>query len=143
MLVTSATLRFIVSSTRRRASPLKLHPRERQIMEVLYRRGWASASDIHNELPDPPTYSTVRGMLVKLERKGHVRHRRDGKRYLYASAVEPRKARLSAAVHFLDSLFEGSLADAMVALFGASRRKLSAEEIERITKLIEARRRHE
>ena len=112
-------------------------------MDVLYRRKWVSGSEIHNELPDPPTYSTVRGMLVKLERKGYVRHRRDGKRYLYASAVEPQKARLAAAVHFLESLFEGSLADAMVALFGASRRRLTEEEVERITRLIEERRKHE
>lgn len=121
-------------------SPDALHPRERQIMEVLYRRGSASAADIHAELPDAPSYSAVRAMLVKLERKRYVRHHRAGQRYVYEPTLRPDKARRSVLARLVETLFQGSLAAAMVALFDSSDRELTDEEATRLKKLIDSRR---
>jgi len=74
----------------------QLGRRERQIVEVLYRLGKASVAEVLAELPDPPSYSAVRGMLTLLEEKGHVRHKRDGMRYVYTPAIARAKARQSA-----------------------------------------------
>src|SRR5664280_3636170 len=70
----------------------QLGRRERQIVEVLYRLGKASVAEVLAELPDPPSYSAVRGMLTLLEEKGHVRHKRDGMRYVYTPAIAPAKS---------------------------------------------------
>ncbi|MDQ3282692.1 MAG: BlaI/MecI/CopY family transcriptional regulator [Acidobacteriota bacterium] len=124
---------------RRVPSPEKLHPRERQIMDVLYRRGVASAAEIHAELPDPPSYSAIRAMLVKLERKHYVRHRAEGQRYLYEPTMKADKASQSALARVVETFFEGSLADAAVALFDTSDRKLTRDEVARLKKLIDSR----
>lgn len=120
-------------------SPEALHPRERQIMDVLYRRGAASAADIHAELPDRPSYSAVRAMLVKLERKGYVRHHTAGQRYVYEPTLRPDKARRSVLGRLVETLFQGSLAAAMVALFDSTDRELTNEEAARLKKLIDSR----
>ena len=81
---------------------LQLGRRERQIMDVIYRRGRASVTDVLSELPDPPTYSAVRGMLRLLETKGFVTHRADGLRYLYSATVNQRAARRFLDAHYAD-----------------------------------------
>lgn len=123
--------------------PVELHPRERQIVDVLYRRGRASAADVHRDLPDPPSYSAVRAMLRKLENKGYVRHTRDGLTYIYEPTTSPEVARRSAVEHLLGTLFAGSIEQAMSTLFEVSDRKLTPDQVERLTRLIEERKREE
>src|SRR5437660_11862201 len=90
--------------------------RERQLMDVIYRLGQASVSDVMRELPDPPTYSAVRAMLRYLEHKGHLRHTRDGVRYVYEPTVTHTDAQRSALRHLVRTFFRGSRAGAMAAL---------------------------
>ena len=106
----------------------QLGRRERQIVEVLYRLGKASVAEVLAELPDPPSYSAVRGMLTLLEEKGHVRHKRDGMRYVYTPAIAPAKARQSALRQLVSTFFEGSPMAAAAALLEMSGEELSAEE---------------
>ena len=113
-----------------------LSRRERQIMEIVYRRGEASAADILADLPDPPSYSAVRGLLRILVEKQHLRHRADGPRYVYSPVVTREKARSKAVSDLLDTFFDGSAAQAAAALLGSSRRKLSAEELDELDALI-------
>ena len=113
-----------------------LSRRERQIMEIVYRRGEASAAEILADLPDPPTYSAVRGLLRVLVDKQHLRHRADGPRYVYSPIVTREKARTKAVSDLLDTFFDGSAAQAAAALLGSSRRKLSAEELDELDTLI-------
>jgi len=115
--------------------------RERQILDVLFRRKEATASEIQAEIPDAPGYSAVRALLRILEEKGHVRHREDGPRYVYLPVVEAEAARRSALRHVLDTFFEGSAAGAMAALLGEDGGKLSAEELARMEALIAKARR--
>ena len=110
--------------------------RERQILDVLFRRREATASEIQAEIPDAPGYSAVRALLRILEEKGHVRHREDGPRYVYLPVVEAEAARRSALRHVLDTFFEGSAAGAMAALLGGDGGTLSAEELARMEALI-------
>lgn len=111
--------------------------RERQILEVVYRLGRASVADVRAELPDPPSYSAVRGMLNLLKEKGHLRHVADGLRYVYLPVVEPSEARRSALAHVVRTFFGGSHADAASALFDLPDQKLSREELARLSRLIE------
>jgi len=115
--------------------------RERQILDVLFRRKEATASEIQAEIPDAPGYSAVRALLRILEEKGHVRHREDGPRYVYLPVVEAEAARRSALRHVLDTFFEGSAAGAMAALLGEDGGKLSPEELARMEALIAKARR--
>ena len=110
--------------------------RERQILDVLFRRREATASEIQGDMPDAPGYSAVRALLRILEEKGHVRHREDGPRYVYLPVVEAEAARRSALRHVLDTFFEGSAAGAMAALLGGDGGTLSAEELGRMEALI-------
>ena len=114
-----------------------LSRRERQIMDVLFRRGRATAASVMGELPGEPSYSTVRTQLRVLEEKGHVRHEPDGVRYVYMPAVTRHSARRSALRHLLDTFFEGSVEQAVAALLGAEAARLSEEELQRIEKLID------
>src|SRR6266478_2556247 len=82
--------------------------RERQIMDVVYRLGRAAVADVMRELPDPPTYSAVRAMLRYLERKGHLRHSRDGARYVYEPTVSHSEAQRTALRHLVRTFFRGS-----------------------------------
>ena len=113
--------------------------RERQIVDILYRLGKASVADVLANLPDPPTYSAVRGMLNLLEEKGHVKRQRDGIRFLYLPAVAPSKARQSALRHLVSTFFEGSTLAAAAALLDMSENKLSAKEREQLAALITQR----
>lgn len=111
--------------------------RERQILDVLFRKKEATAAEIQAELPDPPGYSAVRALLRILEEKGHIRHREDGPRYVYLPVVEEAAARRSALRHVLDTFFEGSAAGAMAALLGGDGGKLSQEELARMEALLQ------
>ncbi len=114
----------------------QLGRRERQIVEILYRLGKASVAEVRATLPDPPTYSAVRGMLSLLEQKGHVSHLRDGMRYVYTPVVAPSKARQSALRHLVATFFEGSALAAAAALLEMSDGKLSAAERKQLSALI-------
>ena len=117
--------------------PLDLGRRERQIMEVVYRLGRASASDIRAQLPDPPSYSAVRGMLRLLEDKGHLDHAQEGIRHVYFPTVAGDEMRESAMRHVLRTFFAGSTAAAMAALLGASEEPPSDDELDALAKVID------
>ncbi|NIM50911.1 MAG: BlaI/MecI/CopY family transcriptional regulator [Gemmatimonadales bacterium] len=118
-------------------SQAQLSRRERQIMDVIYRLGKATAQEVRGNLPDPPSYSAVRALLRVLEEKGHVRHRQEGPRYLYLPTVARDKARRSALKQLLRTFFDGSAEAAVAALLDMSVDELSDEELERLAELIE------
>src|SRR5579864_5381421 len=101
-----------------------LSRRERQIMDILYSRGRASAAEIHQSLPDPPSYSAVRAKLRVLEEKGHVRHEEESLRYVYLPTVPRDRAKRSAMKHLVETFFEGSAERAVAALLDLSASKL-------------------
>ncbi len=111
--------------------------RERQIMDVLYRRGRATAAEVRADLPDPPGYSSVRKLLEILEDKGHVRHDVDGPRYVYAPAEAPERARRSALRQLLDTYFAGSPGQVVAALLELKGPELTDAELDRIAALAE------
>jgi BlaI family penicillinase repressor len=115
----------------------KLSRRERQIMDALYRRGRATAAEILEEIPDPPGYSAVRAMLRVLEEKGHIRHEAEDLRYVYMPVVPRDKARRSAALHMLDTFFDGSAEQAVATLLNVSARNLSKDDFDRLAALVE------
>jgi predicted transcriptional regulator len=111
--------------------------RERQIMEILYSRGRASASDVKEAMPDAPTYSAVRALLRILEEKGHVKHENEGLKYLYVPIVHRDKAKRSAVKHLLDTLFRDSPEQVVAALLDVSAKRLTNEELDRMAQMIE------
>ena len=118
-----------------------LSRRERQIMDILYTQGRATAADVQNAMPDPPSYSAVRAMLRILEEKGHVRHQQDGPRYVYRPTVARDNAKRSALHHLLQTFFDGSREQAISALLDDSSSSLSDAELERLARLIDRARR--
>jgi predicted transcriptional regulator len=119
-----------------------LSRRERQIMDVVYARGEASASDVHAALPDPPSRTAVRTLLRILEEKGHLRHRQEGLAYVYRPSRPRGPAGRSALRRVLDTFFDGSLEKAVAAHLGDAATDLSPEELARLADLInEARKR--
>jgi len=115
--------------------------RERQIMDIVIRRGRASAAEVLADLPDPPSYSSVRSMLRLLEDKGYLVHEWDGPRHAYRPTGSPEQLRRSAVRHLLRTFFSNSMESAVAAMLGAGERPPSDEELERLSKLItEARR---
>ena len=121
---------------RRPALPVHLGRREGQILEAVYRLGRASVAHVRDELPDPPSYSAVRGMLNLLKDKGHLRTETDGLRYVYVPVIEAADARRSALAHVVRTFFAGSTADAASTLFELSDGKLSQEERSALAKLV-------
>ncbi len=115
----------------------KLSRRERQIMDIIYRDGRASAAEVQAQLPDPPSYSAVRAMLRVLEEKGHVRHKQIGPRYVFVPTVPRDSARRSALRHLLKTFFEGSREQMVAALLDDAPGNLQEEELDRLSKLIE------
>ena len=113
-----------------------LSRRERQIMDILFRRGRATAAEVMEELPGDPSYSTVRTQLRVLEEKGHVCHEEDGLRYVYLPAIARHTARKSALRHLLDTFFDGSAEKAVAALLGGEGSRLSEDELNRIAGLV-------
>jgi len=116
---------------------MNLSRRERQIMDILYRRGPSSAKQVLNEMPDPPSYSAVRAMLRILEEKGFLKHEQDGQRYIYLPALPRGKARRTALRHLVDTFFDGSAEKAGAALLDVRANKLCDEELDRLAKLVE------
>ncbi len=114
----------------------QLGRRERQIVEILYRLGSASVAEVLANLPDPPSYSAVRGMLGLLGEKGHVSHRRDGMKYVYSPVIAPTKARQSALRHLVSTFFEGSPAAAAAALLEMSDDRLTPDDRKQLSALI-------
>ena len=119
----------------------QLSRRERQIMDVLFQMEEATAAEVQQRLPEAPSYSAVRAMLRILEDKGHVRHHEDGPRYVYRPVVARDAASKTAVSHLLRTFFDGSVEAAMTALLDATDRKLSRAEVDRLSSLIEERRR--
>ncbi len=111
--------------------------RERQIMDAIHELGEASVSEVLARLSDPPSYSAVRTMMRLLEEKGHLKHRRDGMKYIYRPTVAPEKARRSALQHLLKTFFGGSAGDAVAAVLDLQGDKISADELDRLARLIE------
>ena len=124
------------------ANPLgDLGRRERQIMDVLFQQGSATAEQVREALPDPPTNSAVRGMLRLLEEKGFVAHEWDGPRHTYRPTADPAHAQRSAARHLLQTFFNNSMESAVAAMLGAADRSLTSDELDRLSQLIEQARR--
>ena len=119
------------------AGATQLSRRERQIMDVIYRLGRATAAEVLDELPDPPSYSAVRAMLRVLEDKGHLRHEQDGPRYVFLPTVNRERARQSALRHLVSTFFDGSAEQAVAALLDLKDGKLSDAELDRLSALIE------
>src|SRR5436190_22122682 len=116
---------------------LTLSRRERQIMDVLYRNGRATAAEVLEGIPKPPSYSAVRALLRILEEKGHIRHEENAGKYVFMSTLHREKAKRSAILHLVQTFFDGSPEDAVAALLDASSSKLSDAELDRLQQLIE------
>jgi len=115
---------------------LQLGRRERQIMDVIYRLGKASVSDVRSELSDPPSYSAVRAMLGFLEDKGYLRHEPDGLKYVYMPVQDTNQVRASALQHLVKTFFGGSPESAAAALLEMSDSKLSSKEKQYLAQLV-------
>jgi predicted transcriptional regulator len=111
--------------------------RERQVMEILFRKGRATAEEVMAELPDPPSYSAVRALLATLEQKELVKHSKDSRRYVYLPAVPEKRAKRSALKQLLTTFFEGSPEKLVASLLDPNDQKLSKDEIARIRKLLD------
>ncbi len=115
----------------------QLGRRERQIMEIVYRRGSANAAEVLADLPDPPTYTAVRGMLRLLESKGHLRHEQDGPRYVYFPTANPDRVGKSAVRHLVRTFFDNSASSAVAAMVGMYEDHWSDADLDNLEKLIE------
>ena len=114
----------------------KLSRRERQIMDVIYKRGKATAADVQQDLPEEPNYSTVRAQLRVLEEKGYVRHEEQGLRYIFLPTIPREQARDSALRRLIETFFDGSAEQVVAALLDGSAGKLSEGELDRLSGLI-------
>lgn len=113
----------------------QLSRRERQIMDVIYRRGRATAAEVLQDIADAPSYSAVRALLRLLEEKGHVHHEQDGPRYVYLPTVNRERARQSALTHVVRTFFDGSATDAVAALLDND--AIDHAELDRLSALID------
>jgi predicted transcriptional regulator len=114
-----------------------LSRRERQIMDILFQRGKASASEVREAMEDAPSYSAVRAMLRVLEEKGHLKHQAEGLKYVYVPVVTREKAKRSAVKHLLDTFFSDSPEQVVAALLDVSSKRLTHEELDRMAEMIE------
>ncbi len=119
-----------------RKDEAQLSRRERQIMEIVYRKGSATAAEVHAELADPPSYSAVRALLRVLEEKGHLRHRQDGPRYVFSPTVPRDRARRTALQRVVGTFFAGSVSDTVAALLDLESAGLDDAELERLSALV-------
>jgi predicted transcriptional regulator len=124
-----------------RPSTTQLGARERQIMDAIHQLGEGSVSDVRQRLADAPTYSTVRTMLRMLEKKGYLKHRRDGIKYVYRPTQAPEEARRSALTHLLKTFFAGSAGDAIATILDLPTEKLTSDDYDRLARRIEEVRR--
>jgi BlaI family transcriptional regulator, penicillinase repressor len=115
----------------------QLSRRERQIMDLIYKMGKATAADIHEGIPDQPTYSTVRAKLRVLEEKGYIRHEEQGPRYVFIPVTPRDKARTSALQHVIDTFFGGSAEQVVATLLDSSTSKISDDQLDRLSRLID------
>jgi predicted transcriptional regulator len=118
----------------------KLSRREREIMDIILANGEVTAEEVRQQLTDPPSYSTARAMLSRLEAKGYIRHKEKGMRYVYSAAISRSAARESAAKRLVKVFYEGSLAKAVTGLVTSTGEKLSDEELKEIEDAIAAAR---
>ena len=114
-----------------------LSRRERQIMDVIYQQGKATAAEVMENMPNPPSYSAVRAMLRLLEEKGCLRHEQDGPRYVFLPTLSRDKARQSAMEQMLQTFFDNSTEQAVAALLDMNGSNLSGDELNRLSQLIE------
>jgi predicted transcriptional regulator len=114
-----------------------LSRRERQIMDILYRLGSATAAEVKGNIPDAPSYSAVRALLRILEEKGHIRHAYDGPRYVYAPVVSRPVAQKSALKQIVKTFFDGSASNAVATLLDMSAKDLSESELEKLAAIVE------
>jgi predicted transcriptional regulator len=114
----------------------RISARERQVMDILFRKGRATAEEVMSELPDPPGYSAVRALLATLEGKGLVKHGKESRRYVYQPAVPEKRAKRTALRRLLTTFFDGSPEKLVASLLDPAERQLSREEIERLRRLI-------
>ena len=117
-------------------NPTALSRRERQVMDILYRRGEATVAEVMTDLPDPPTYSAVRSILRILMEKDLITHREDGPRYVYLPAVNTDRARDDALKHVIRTFFDGSAEQAVAAVLRMSDAELSATEVDQLREKI-------
>ena len=125
----------------KQSDEISVSRRERQILDILYERGRSTAAEVHERLPDAPSYSSVRTLLRILEEKGHVRHEQEGPRYVFIPKVPRDKAKQSALKRLISTFFDGSAEQAAAALLDGSVTKLGDAELDRLAKLIEDARR--
>src|SRR3972149_5714972 len=118
-------------------SHLHLSRRERQIMDVLYRQGSATAAEVLEKMPNPPGYSAVRALLRILEEKGHIRHEESEGKYVFIPTVPPDKAKRSAICHLVETFFDGSREEAVAALLDTKSSRLSDKELDRLQGLVD------
>ncbi len=119
------------------STPSPLPRRERQILDAIYARGQATAAEVLEDLPDPPSYSAVRALLAKLEKKGHVRHVQEGPRYVYRPVVPRQKAQKSAVERLMRTFFEGSVSKTVAALLDRGAAELTAQELDELAQMID------
>src|SRR5262249_55103887 len=115
----------------------RLSRREREIMDIVFQMSRASAAEVHERIPSPPSYSAIRATMRILEEKGLLKHDYDGKRYIYRPALGQSQARKTAVDHLLNTFFGGSTAGAVMALLETPGRDLTDEELDRMAALIE------
>lgn len=126
-----------------KTDPSHLTRRERQIMDILYELGEATAAEVRDRLPDPPSYSATRALLSKLEDKGHIRHHEERLRYVYTPTVPRGQARESALMHLVKTFFDGSVSGAVSGLLGMAGDDLNRAELDRLAEMIDEARRRE
>jgi BlaI family transcriptional regulator, penicillinase repressor len=114
----------------------KLSRRERQVMDIVYGRSSATAVEIHEALPDPPTFSATRAIIRTLEEKGHLRHEEQGLRYVYVPVIPAEKAKRTALTHMIGTFFQGSPSQLLAALLDPASGKLPDEELDRLERLV-------
>jgi predicted transcriptional regulator len=118
-----------------------LSRREREMMNIIFARGRATATEVMEGMAEPPSYSAVRATLRILEQKGHLKHQHDGARYVYLPTVNREKVRLSALDNLLSTFFEGSAANVVATLIERQKGKMSGEELDELSRLIDQARR--
>lgn len=126
-----------MSKKRDRAAPVPLSRRERQIMDIVYSARAVSAADVLEQLPDPPSYSTVRKLMSILVDKGHLKHRREQGKYIYSPTRPRGRAGRSALARVLETFYEGSLEKAVAALLQSRDTDVSQDELEGLSQLID------
>ncbi len=125
----------------RKARPSTLSRREREMMDIIYAKGRASAAEVLEAMSEPPSYSAVRATLRVLVDKGHLQHQREGTKYIYKPTISPSRARETALRHVMQTFFDGSVRNVVAALVDLDKSDLSDDEVRKLEDLIEAARR--